>query len=566
MRKCAFLAVILILTAGGISSARPGAQTAPAGVPPIQAPLHPDVARLLRLQGSLLPGAIVAGTHDAVRLTAASAPMQAEALPAYYDLRALNKMTPVRNEGVLGGSTVFAALASLESSLKPSEVWDFSEQHLRAGLLGTVSLDAVVGALARWTDPIRESDDPWPAAIRDDSAVKHVQNVAYFPPRTAALDNDRLKQAVMDYGAIWADMVFTAAAYNAPQAAYLNTGTEGETRAVAIAGWDDSFDRAKFSPPAPGNGAFLCKNSLGSAWGSGGYFYVSYYDAFLARRYFSAAFTAEPKAGYTVQYAYDPNGCTSRLGFDADAGWFASQFVASSADPLAAVGFYAFTAAGTYEILIYKDAVPGRPRSGSLALRQTGSFSTPGFMTIPLTTSLPLLLNQRFSVVVRLQTDGDEFPIPLEHPIADMTAAFTANPGEGFISPDGAVWTDLTAADGTKYARTSLCLKAYAGYPAAYPPAELKVERLTNNFFFFKEYVDKLTWLANPKNTAAVSKYRIYRRAQADTDAAFALLGETISTQLIFFVRAVKKDDAFVYRVTAVLADGRESDPAEFSI
>ena len=35
---------------------------------------------------------------------------------------------------------------------------------------------------------------------------------------------------------------------------------------------------------------------------------------------------------------------------------------------------------------------------------------------------------------------------------------------------------------------------------------------------------------------------------------------------LIYFVRAVKKDDAFVYRVTAVLADGRESDPAEISI
>jgi len=187
-------------------------------------------------------------------------------------------------------------------------------------------------------------------------------------------------------------------------------------------------------------------------------------------------------------------------------------------------------------------------------------------MTIPLTPSIPLLLGQRFSIVINLRTDGDVFPIPLEHPVGDSAAVFGASPGQGFISPDGRDWTDLTTADGANYAQTSLCLKAYAGYAPLHPPLHLKVERLVNDLYFFKEYVDKLTWQLNPKNAEAPAKYRIYRRAADDEGAAFEKIGETTGPQLLYYVRAVKKDDAFLYRVTAVLADGRESDPVEVRI
>ncbi len=138
--------------------------------------------------------------------------------------------------------------------------------------------------------------------------------------------------------------------------------------------------------------------------------------------------------------------------------------------------------------------------------------------------------------------------------------------GEGFISAAGAEWSDLTTYDGAIYAKTSLCLKAFAGYAPIYPPASLKVERLTNNFFFFREYVDKLSWDANPNNAAAPVKYRVYQKTQGAADADFQYLGETTADFRSYFVRAVKKTDSFIYRVTAVMADGRESDPAEISI
>lgn len=494
-------------------------------------------------------------------------PFRAAGLPTYYDLRAVGKMTPVRNEGILGGSPAFAVLASLESFLKPLENWDFSENHLRTTTGNAGSLDILIGALAGWSDPVREADSPWPASRREDiAAVKHVQNVQVLPPRTGSLDNDRIKQTVLDTGAVFAPMVYTESLFNPAQSSFYNSGTPGETRAVVIAGWDDNFDRSRFSPQPPGNGAFLCKNSRGTEWGSGGYFYVSYHDVFFCRTALPASFTTEPRSGSTVNYQYDPNGCTIRMGFEDEAAWFANIFNSSSADPLVAVSFYTYAPSSDYEILIYKDSTPGRPRSGTLARRLTGSLTAAGYVTVPLDAPVPLFLNQRFSAVVKLRTAGDFFPIPIEHPVSGLTAIFTANPDQSFVSADGVNWNDLVSYDGTKYAKTNVCLKAFAGYAPFHPPAEFKVERLVNNLFFFKEYVDKLSWQLNPRNTQPPAHYRIYRKFEAAAETDFRLLDKVGPSPFFYFVRAVNKDEAFVYRITAVLADGRESDPAEFSI
>jgi hypothetical protein len=125
------------------------------------------------------------------------------------------------------------------------------------------------------------------------------------------------------------------------------------------------------------------------------------------------------------------------------------------------------------------------------------------------------------------------------------------------------MWTDLTRAQGTTYLRSNVCLKAFAGYTPIYPPAQLRVDRLVNNLVFYKEYVDRLIWFPHPANTEIVVGYRIYRKEKGEANDSFQLLAQVGTQNLVYYVRGLKKDYAYVYRVTAVAESGREGDPSE---
>ncbi|MBO4548833.1 MAG: Ig-like domain-containing protein, partial [Abditibacteriota bacterium] len=57
-----------------------------------------------------------------------------------------------------------------------------------------------------------------------------------------------------------------------------DSSVTGSYHIVSLVGWDDNFSADNFVTPAPGNGAFLVRNSWGTGWGDGGYFWLSYYN------------------------------------------------------------------------------------------------------------------------------------------------------------------------------------------------------------------------------------------------------------------------------------------------
>ncbi len=409
-------------------------------------------------------------------------PYELFGFPSSYDLRTLGKVTPVKDQGPCGSCWAFATYGSLESYLLPGEPWDFSENNLKnthgfdLGHCDGGNEFMSTAYLARWSGPVNESDDPYnPLSNYSPSNLseqKHIQQVLFLPDRAGPLDNNNIKQAVMSYGAVYTSIYWDDPYWNEANDAYYYSGTEPSNHAVAIVGWDDNFPRTKFNSPYPSaNGAFIIKNSWGTGFGEGGYFYISYYDSKVGKS--NAVFNnAEATTNYSTLYQYDPLGWVVSLGYGSNTAWFANIFNASSDDALAAVSFYAASPNSTYEVYIYKNITT--PPAGI----KTGTIPSPGYNTIALDSHIPLTLGDKFYVVVKLTTPGYNYPIPLEYPYTGYSSGARANAGESYVSSNGSSWTDITVS----YPNTNVCLKAFgSGITAELPALDIEANTVFSN-------------------------------------------------------------------------------------
>ena len=180
-----------------------------------------------------------------------------------------------------------------------------------------------------------------------------------------------------------------------------------------------------------GKGAFIVRNSWGSGWGDGGYFYVSYYDTRIATQ--MAVFTGETAASsaYTQNFGYDQLGMTTSWGYGDTTAWMAAAFTPTIATPLEAAAFYAQSPETTYDVYV------GSSLSDRSDLVATGTIDVPGYHTVPFATQPSVAAGARFYVIVRLTTPGETCPIPIENSEAGYSSRATAAAGESFTSADG---------------------------------------------------------------------------------------------------------------------------------
>jgi len=475
---------LLVMAAGGLAVFTSGNDGEKRLQPRLQqAPMNPEFIRFMyeRKVGEPWVGytkdghalGLIPSPLDPAIFEPGGEPEEIESLPALYDLRTGNKLTPVKNQGSCGACWAFATFGSLESFLKPAAVWDFSEQDLIEkngfdyGVCGGGSSGMSAAYLARWAGPGAETSHPYEYYYPYPSGIalkKHVQNIIMLPDRTGPKDNAKLKDTVIKYGAVVVSMCWDDSSYKSSTASYYYNGsTDTDGHFVCVVGWDDNYAKSKFKSTPAGNGAFIAKNSWGTGWGDAGYFYVSYYDRFFGKRLGSAMFKGESVNNYRANYGYDDLGWSNNVGTGTNSTfWMANIFKAKAAGYVKAVSFYTSANSNAYEIYIYTNVSSGKPTTGTkYAKAKKGTILGKGYYTIPLGFYVPITLGKYFSVVVKLRTTGYNWPIPIETKIPGYSSAAKSAKGQSYTAYDGISWTELKSNDP---AWCNVCLRAFTKY------------------------------------------------------------------------------------------------------
>lgn len=386
-------------------------------------------------------------------------------LPKHYDMRELGRVTPVRDQGLYGTCWAFASLAALETTLTPQENLVFSPDHM--SLCNSFSLGQNEGGeytmaiayMASWQGPVYESDDPYGDGKTnpDLKARKHLEEAQILAPK----DYVAIKEAIYKYGAVETS-IYTqmktanswSGYYNRERATYYYNQEATCNHDIIIVGWDDDFPKEYFTITPENDGAFICKNSWGTEFGEDGYFYVSYEDANIGTT--NVVYTKLGDANnFDNIYQSDLLGWRGQLGYEKDQAYFANVYRAGEDEELAAVSFYATDVDTTYQVYV----VPEFEDADSLNDRKLvaeGSFEQAGYYTVRLDEAVKLKDNQKFAVVVHIQTPGAVHPVAIEYDADSRTREFDITDGEGYISLYGNKWMSAE-----KNKDCNLCLKAF---------------------------------------------------------------------------------------------------------
>ena len=368
-------------------------------------------------------------------------------LPSSYDLRLLNQVTPVKSQGNGGNCWAFAAIAALESCILKAtgQEYDLSEENVKNLMAlysdygwkmetNTGGYDKMgVGYLTGWLGPVYDVDDVYSgqsllSGVMD--SIVHVQNIIFLQ-RSSYTDNDEIKRAIMDYGAV-STSIYWSGSYAKGKNYYYN-GDTGANHAVAIVGWDDNYSRTNFRTTPQGDGAWIIKNSWGTSSGDKGYYYVSYYDtkfAPLNNPEKTFTFILNDTIKFDKNYQYDIPGKTDYFLNSSSTVWYKNKFISTGNEYLAAVSTY-FEKNTNWDLSIYVNNVLRHTQSG---------VAHPGYSTIDLNNIISLRIGDIFEVIFKITVDG-EAAFPISEAVSLNHKMYSEN--ISFLSYDGENWKDL---------------------------------------------------------------------------------------------------------------------------
>lgn len=391
--------------------------------------------------------------------------------PSSYDLRTQSLLSPVKDQGDCGACWTFTTCAALESNwLKQGlQVFNLSEQNMKNchgflwGHCSGGNSELASAYLTRLSGPILESQNAYNVnqsnCISSYSPTAFISDAYYLPTRSDYNYQYELKWWLYHQGALYTDMCWDDAAWNSWNNTYYYSGNDYSNHAVTLVGWDDNY----VVQGAPGNGAWIIKNSWGAYWGQNGYFYISYYDTRVHSE--TAVFPNRLDYNENAQlYYYDKLGGVSSTGFSSSYAYGAVKFTTSNNFSLQKVSSWA-AAPGTLSFQVYT-GFNGSNFTGLLASLTNQTVNNPGYHSFDLDSPIDLEANTNFYIKVTYSTPGYAYPMPIETAITYYCSP-TIETGKFWISSNNYSWTQI---GGGTQLLFDLCIRAF-GENIILPPA-----------------------------------------------------------------------------------------------
>ncbi|MBE5844052.1 MAG: hypothetical protein E7302_07685 [Butyrivibrio sp.] len=230
------------------------------------------------------------------------------------------------------------------------------------------SFNSIKGQSAIYSDNDDKPSDAY-------ESICHVQGVYEIP--ATKKNRDLIKLMIMEHGSVtgsvcaddgfWAQRKTTLYDYKK-----YDEGNVADHE-ILIIGWDDDYDESNFITRPDEKGAFICKNSWGTGYGSEGYFYISYADTVLSNNNVVAYDSVIPgdSRWYDGNYQYagflthvrdaivDRDNCVYML--DDNKKSYCIDITVRDKEELCAVGLFSMAVDMDYKIDVYNinDIEPG---------------------------------------------------------------------------------------------------------------------------------------------------------------------------------------------------------------
>ncbi|CAM4106834.1 Peptidase C1A papain C-terminal domain-containing protein [Listeria booriae] len=360
----------------------------------------------------------------------------AENLPTSFDPRATGTTTPVKQQ-TRNICWSFATIAATEQNyvkntgIKIDLAENYFNYALAANITGKFDWSLGVGGaldsgydsfpvlekMMTWKGPVLETTFPnsivgyQPLSILGNRpAALHVQGFTKMPGLTNYKENtateitDRvnaIKNNVQKYGNVISardGLGSYRGDYNTQNLLPERVGASNHV--VTLVGWDDSFDKNKFTYPPARNGAFIAKNSWGANWGDNGYYYISYEDAYLRAKELYTVTSVEPATNYSKRYGEARTmggGQLSTAGSKVIAHVFDAPKASEKID---AISIQTEEKNVSYEIYVNPTTSVTTGLNGFTKVK-SGTKADIGAETIKLDNSIPITATDKFSVAIK---------------------------------------------------------------------------------------------------------------------------------------------------------------------